>query len=265
MANARAGARSFGKSDPIDALAVARAALREPNLPTARLDGPERELRLLVDHREDLVQERTRIISRLRWHLHELDPDLEQAARTLTSRRTLDKLAASLTEIDGVVARLAREIIERCRQLGDEIKQLEHEITTLVETLSPSLLQICGCGPPQRRQDPRRDRRHHPFPLPRRLRPPQRHRTPARLVLQPIPSPTQPHRKPPTKRRPPPHRSHPSPPPPTRTSPYRQTPRERRRRPRSTPHPQTPPFRRRLPRTQSRRRHRTTPRRMTPT
>jgi transposase len=52
-------------------MAVARAALREPNLPTARLDGVERELRLLVDHREDLVGERTRIISRLRWHLHE--------------------------------------------------------------------------------------------------------------------------------------------------------------------------------------------------
>jgi transposase len=39
MANARAGARSFGKSDPIDALAVARAALREPDLPLARLDA----------------------------------------------------------------------------------------------------------------------------------------------------------------------------------------------------------------------------------
>ena len=55
MANARDSARTFGKSDPIDALAVARAALREPDLPVARLDGPEREVRLLVDHREDLV------------------------------------------------------------------------------------------------------------------------------------------------------------------------------------------------------------------
>jgi transposase len=54
MAQARDSARTYGKSDPIDALAVARAALREPNLPTARLDGPEREVRLLVDHREDL-------------------------------------------------------------------------------------------------------------------------------------------------------------------------------------------------------------------
>ena len=60
MAHARDSARTYGKSDPIDALAVARAALREPGLPVARLEGPERELRLLVDHREDLVAERPR-------------------------------------------------------------------------------------------------------------------------------------------------------------------------------------------------------------
>lgn len=74
MAHTRDSARTYGKSDPIDALAVARAALREPDLPVARLDGIERELRLLVDHREDLVAERTRIVSRLPRHLHELDP-----------------------------------------------------------------------------------------------------------------------------------------------------------------------------------------------
>jgi transposase len=34
----------------------------------AHLDGVERELRLLIEHREDLVAERTRIISRLRRH-----------------------------------------------------------------------------------------------------------------------------------------------------------------------------------------------------
>ena len=80
MAHARDRARTYGKSDPIDALAVARAALREPDLPVARLDGPARELRLLVDHREDLVAERTRQINRLRWHLHELDPSWDPAS-----------------------------------------------------------------------------------------------------------------------------------------------------------------------------------------
>jgi transposase len=147
MANARDAARSFGKSDPIDALAVARAALREPHLPVARLDGPEREVRLLVDHREDLVQERTRMISRLRWHLHELDPASEPAARTLNHVRNLERLAARLESVDGTVARLARTLTERCRQLTIEILQLEHEIAALTEKLAPSLLAICGCGP----------------------------------------------------------------------------------------------------------------------
>lgn len=147
MAKARDGARTFGKSDPIDALAVARAALREPNLPSARLDGRERELRLLVDHREDLVQERTRAINRLRWHLHELDPGAEPRARSLKHLRNLDKLSARLDGFDGLVARLARELVTRCRELTVESRKLEREIAALVQVLAPSLLAIRGCGP----------------------------------------------------------------------------------------------------------------------
>ena len=78
MANVRDSARTIGKSDPIDALAVARAALREPGLPTARLDGPVREIRLLADRREALVCQRTRVINGLRWHPHELDPQWDR-------------------------------------------------------------------------------------------------------------------------------------------------------------------------------------------
>ena len=54
MAGSRARPATRGKSDRIDALAVARAALREglDALPAAHLDGPELDLRLLVDHRE---------------------------------------------------------------------------------------------------------------------------------------------------------------------------------------------------------------------
>ncbi len=75
MAGARRSVRERGKSDAIDAVAVARAALRERELPVAVLAGASREIRLLVDHREDLLGERTRIQQRLRWHLHELDPE----------------------------------------------------------------------------------------------------------------------------------------------------------------------------------------------
>jgi transposase len=83
MVAARRGGRRPGTSDPIDALAVAHAALREPDLPTARLDGPAREVKLLCDHRHHLVVERTLLVNRLRWHLHELDPTLGVPSRGL--------------------------------------------------------------------------------------------------------------------------------------------------------------------------------------
>ena len=104
MAGARRSAREPGKSDPIDALAVARAALREPDLPVARLDGPERDLRLLVDHREDLVADRTQAINRLRWHLHELLPGGEPKPRSLGRSLVLAELERRLAPLEGTVA-----------------------------------------------------------------------------------------------------------------------------------------------------------------
>ncbi len=65
MAEQRLQARTRGKSDPIDAAAVARAALREPDLPVASHDDTSRELKLLVDRSEDLVTTRTATINRL--------------------------------------------------------------------------------------------------------------------------------------------------------------------------------------------------------
>lgn len=74
MAQTRKSARSRGKSDPIDALAVARAVLRETDLPLATHDETSRELKLLTDRRDVLVAQRTSAINRLRWLVHELDP-----------------------------------------------------------------------------------------------------------------------------------------------------------------------------------------------
>lgn len=97
MAQARASGRQAGKSDPIDAEAVGLAALRhQDRLPVAELDGPTRQVKLLVDHRRDLVGERTRVVNRLRWHLHELDPTLRVPARGLRSYRVIDRLGEQL-------------------------------------------------------------------------------------------------------------------------------------------------------------------------
>lgn len=147
MAGARQSVREIGKSDPIDALAVARAALREPDLPVAVLDGPERDLRLLVDHREDLVGERIRIENRLRWILHELIPGEEPAPRTLARRRVLERLETRLREVPGRQAGIGLDLVRRVRELTIAVEQLGSEIETLVEGLAPDLLALPGCGP----------------------------------------------------------------------------------------------------------------------
>jgi transposase len=146
MAHARDSARTYGKSDPIDALAVARAALREPGLPVARLDGPSRELRLLVDHREDLVRDRTAHINRLRRHLHELDPAWDPAPRVLVRFKHLDALAVHLEGLDGMVAWISRDLVARIRELTVQANALERNIVERVTALAPRLLALTGVG-----------------------------------------------------------------------------------------------------------------------
>jgi transposase len=146
MAGQRRAGRERGKSDPIDALAVARVALREPDLPVAHLDGPAREVKLLADYRDDLVAQRTRICSQLRWHLHELDPELHIPSRGLRRRRVQDQVEDRLAGMPGVVAQIARELLDRCRALTMRINQLESQLKKLVQAMAPQLLEIPGCG-----------------------------------------------------------------------------------------------------------------------
>jgi transposase len=146
MAHARDAARTYGKSDPIDALAVARAAWREPDLPVARLDGPTRDLRLLVENREDLVRERTSQVNRLRWHLHELDPSWDPAPRSLVRFKTLDGVAGRLEGIGGTVAEIARDLVARIRELTVAANDLERRIVRMISELGPTLLGLSGVG-----------------------------------------------------------------------------------------------------------------------
>jgi transposase len=146
MADSRRSARTRGKSDPIDALAVARAALREENLPWARLEGSEREVRLVVDHREDLVAERTRHQNRLGWCLHDLEPGWQLESGSLSSLKTLDAVEARLAGYSGRVAAIAVELVGLCRHLTRRINELEREIGALVAPLVPTLLALHGCA-----------------------------------------------------------------------------------------------------------------------
>jgi transposase len=141
--------RTRGKSDRLDALAVARAALREP-----RLDGPRpqeprlRELKLLVDHRDDLVAERRRCQQRLRWHLHELDPSVQVPLGALDRTVWLDRLRRQLARREQTTqVRIARDLLGRCRELTRSISELDQELQERMQTTAPRLLELAGCGP----------------------------------------------------------------------------------------------------------------------
>src|SRR6266699_1820341 len=132
----RAG-RTRGKSDPIDALAIARAALREPDLSRPRPD--ERvywELKLLVDHRDDLVDQRRRTQQRLRWHLHQLDPTFEVPLRMLGRASHLERVRRWLARREPELqVRLARELVSTIRSLNHAVAEI-----------APALLELPGCA-----------------------------------------------------------------------------------------------------------------------
>jgi transposase len=84
--------------------------------------------------------------NRLRWHLHELDPALHIPSRGLRRYRVIEQLADRLDCFDGMVARLARSLVDRCYQLTREINALERELRARVRQLAPGLLAVPGCG-----------------------------------------------------------------------------------------------------------------------
>ena len=152
MGASRHGEREPGKSDQIDALAVARAVVRDgiEQFPVAYLNEPAIEIRLLLDHRNDLVAERTRTVNRLRWHLLVLCPELERSLKrgAMNKSRELDRVDRRLRKLPaGARVRIAREQVAQLRGLTRHIDQLQAELIELVKAHRPQLLAEQGCGP----------------------------------------------------------------------------------------------------------------------
>jgi transposase len=151
MGASRRGEREPGKSDQIDALAIARAVVKDgvERFPAAYLDRAAIEIRLLSDHRKDLVAERTRAQNRLRWHLLELCPELERSLGrgALADPRQLARVDRRLCRLPARArVGIAREQIAQLRMLTRRVDALERELHALVAAHRPRLLAETGCG-----------------------------------------------------------------------------------------------------------------------
>lgn len=148
-ADYRRRVRAIGRSDPIDTLACARAALAE-DLPVAVPETDVREIKMLLDYREDLVGEMVRICCRSRWHLHDIDPDFAATIPACKLHRPKGnaRVTAFLREREGSVAvSICLDLIERITDLGGRAGRLERELEERVRVVGPHLLELPGCGP----------------------------------------------------------------------------------------------------------------------
>jgi transposase len=136
--------RGAGKSDPRDALAIARVTAREEQLPPARPDSPARDLKLLCDYRAQLLAERTRTANRLHGDLVSLRPGYERRVPRLDSPPRLEAAERLLATETGVQAQLARRRIDALRRLDAEIRQLEREIAQSVQASGSGLPELVG-------------------------------------------------------------------------------------------------------------------------
>jgi transposase len=114
----RKASRQAGKSDPIDARAVALAVVRDgiESFPVAFTDEHAMEIRVLCDYRDQIICERTRMINRLRWHLVTIAPELEMqlGQASLRGPRICARLSRQLAGLTpSPQLRVARLLLKR--------------------------------------------------------------------------------------------------------------------------------------------------------
>ena len=139
-----------GKCDGADALAIARVASREERLPQASGAPLHRDLKLLVDYRDQLLAEQARVRNRLHADLQTLLPGYSERFGVLgglasaTNRRRARQL---LRPLHGVAAEIARKRLVRLEELDAEIQELKARIAAALGNGHQALLAVPGVGP----------------------------------------------------------------------------------------------------------------------
>ncbi len=135
-----------GKTDPVDAVAIARITARE-NLPAVRpMDGLPADLRVLMDYREQLIAERTATVNRVHTDLGWMRPGYQHRLPRLTSPSHLHSALALLEKDSSVRAAVTRARLARLLAIHAELASLREQIAALVQHSGTSLTGIYRIG-----------------------------------------------------------------------------------------------------------------------
>ena len=144
----RRGQLGKGKTDPVDALAIARITAREQQLPPVRLTaGAAADLRALLDYREDLVRERGALVNRAHAELGGLRPGYQHQIPILTTRARVRAALELIGDDTSIRATLCRRRLERVIAIDAEAADLKRQITRLVAAADTTLTDLYGVGP----------------------------------------------------------------------------------------------------------------------
>ena len=136
-----------GKTDPVDAVAIARITARETFLPPVRpMDGLPADLRVLMDYREQLIDERTATANRIHADLGWLRPGYQRLLPRLTQPAHLQAALALLENDSSIRASVTRRRLERMVEINAELAGLRSQITALVQQSGTTLTGIYGIG-----------------------------------------------------------------------------------------------------------------------
>lgn len=144
--------RMDGKSDPVDAIAAARQVLTGDGTSTPKdTDSPVEALRYLLTARRNLVRAASRILTVIRSLLVTAPESVRAPLRDLNDPALITRLAACRPGSDmadpATAAKHSLKLLARDYQrLNTEAGGLEDQMTQLVTTINPALLEVFGSG-----------------------------------------------------------------------------------------------------------------------
>ncbi|MGH3117590.1 MAG: IS110 family transposase [Gaiellales bacterium] len=139
--------RAKGKSDSVDAVAIARVVAADETLASARRAALLFDLKLLVDYRDQLVRARTQVSNRVHADMMVIRPGYEKVVPNLRARRHVMRTRSLICRDRSVQAELVRRRLGEILRLEGAIAEADRSIVDKLEEADTTLIQIPGVGP----------------------------------------------------------------------------------------------------------------------